>query len=55
METKINSEGKGKTGMFRKVLIPLVVIVLIIMLALAARFLVSSVDIVGLLKQIHGG
>ncbi len=52
MENKPNPENQSKT---RKIITALVVIVVLTALALAAQYLVSSVDIVELLKKMHGG
>jgi hypothetical protein len=54
METKQNSDDKGKaTG--RKIVTVVIVPIVFIALVFAARFLVGSLDIVELLKKLHGG
>ena len=53
MENKKQTEGKAGTG--RKIVTALIVVALLIVLILAAQYLVGSVDIVELLKKLHGG
>jgi hypothetical protein len=55
METKPNSVNQQKSGTTRKIVTALVVIVVLAALALAAQYLVSQVNIVELLKKMHGG
>ena len=55
METKKDVEEKGKKQGVRKIVTSLIVFAIFIGLVLAARFLVGSVDIVELLKKLHGG
>jgi hypothetical protein len=55
MGTKTSTEEKGKSQTVRKILIALTVLIVLVALVLAARFLVSSVDILELLKKLHGG
>lgn len=55
MEAKQNSESPEKAGKTRKIVTALIVLVVLAALSLAARYLVSSVDIVELLKKMHGG
>ncbi|MEI7846262.1 MAG: hypothetical protein WCK35_10705 [Chloroflexota bacterium] len=54
MEIKQNSDDKAKaTG--RKIVTVVIVLIVFIALVFAARFLVGSLDIVELLKKLHGG
>jgi hypothetical protein len=55
METRKNSIGKEKSQTGRKIVAALVVLIIFVVLFLAARFLVGSVDIVELIKKMHGG
>ena len=55
METKKNSESEAKAGSVRKIVTTLVVLIVLVVLALAARYVVGSIDIVQLLKSLHGG
>jgi flagellar basal body-associated protein FliL len=55
METKQNSENQEKAGKTRKIVTALVVIVVLAALVLAAQYLVSNVDIVEMLRKMHGG
>lgn len=55
METKKNSEMKEKTANTRKIITTIVVIIVFAALALSAQYLVNSIDIVELLKKLHGG
>lgn len=55
METKPDPEGKGKGGAGRRLVTSLVVLLVFAALALAAQWLVNSVNLVELLKRIHGG
>jgi hypothetical protein len=55
METKTNADGNGKAEIRRKIVTTAIVIVVVLGLVLAARFLVSTVDIVEFLKRMHGG
>jgi len=55
METKRNPENQEKTGKTQKIVTALVAIVVLAALFLAARYLVNNVDIVELLKKLHGG
>ncbi len=55
MENTKNTEGKGKAGSGRKIVTALIMLIILIGLVVAARFLVGSVDIMQLLKSLHGG
>jgi hypothetical protein len=55
METNPNSEEKANRGTARKIVTALIVLAVFVALVLAARYLVSSVDIMELLKKLHGG
>ena len=55
MEMKQNSESPEKAGKTRKIVTTLIVLVVLAALFLAAKYLVSSVDILELLKKLHGG
>ena len=55
MDNKQNSEGQGKSEAGRKIVTTLLVLLLLVGLALAARYLVGSLDIVEMLKKLHGG
>jgi len=52
---KEDSETKGKKAVLRQVVTAVIVLIALAALVIAARALVSSVDIVELLKKIHGG
>lgn len=49
MEVKKNKSRR------REYILALIVILVVLSLVLAARMLVSSVDVMGLLKTLHGG
>jgi hypothetical protein len=55
METKPDLAGKGKNSAGRRLVAGLAVLLVFAALALAAQWLVSSIDLVELLKRIHGG
>jgi hypothetical protein len=55
MDIKQQSQEKEKNGTSRKVMTALIVLVVFAALALAARYLVSNIDFVELIKRIHGG
>ena len=55
MENKKNGETQGNTTTSRKIITGVLVLIVFLALALAARYLVGSVDIVELLKKLHGG
>ena len=55
METKPNPENQEKTGKIRKIVTILIVLVFFAVLALGSQYLVNNVDIVELLKKLHGG
>jgi len=55
MENKKNVETKGNTTRSRKIITGMLLLIVFLALALAARYLVSSVDIIELLKKLHGG
>ena len=55
MKVKQNSESPETVGKTRKIVTALIVLVVFVALFLAAKYLVSSVDIVELLKKLHGG
>ena len=55
METKKDSQEKGKTQTGRKIAMALIMLIVFLGLVLAARSLVGSVDIVELLRKLHGG
>jgi hypothetical protein len=52
METKLKPEKPNKT---RQIVTIVVTLFILAALALAAQYLVSQVDIVELLKKLHGG
>jgi len=55
MQPEKNSEGSGKKALVRQIVTAVIVLAVVAILFLAARALVGSVDIVELLKKIHGG
>ena len=55
MDHKSEPEGKGKKSVVRQIVTAVLVLAVLAALLVAARALVGSVDIVELLKKIHGG
>lgn len=55
MEIKKDSKNQEKAGKIRKIVTIVIVIMVFVALFLAAQYLVNSVNIVELLKKLHGG